>query len=326
MHITVVIPTFNRPQFLKKAVEKVLSQSYQDFTIFISDNASGFETKQVVTSFSDSRIVYHRHEVNMGMQANWRFCLENAPGDYIAFLEDDNYFKANHLQEAVDLIEKYRIDFYCCNSKLNNTLYTNKITDLLVLEKAQLEIVQLLLDIKIPASGVVFNKKLVRYIDFDKAKDLWCMDRFFWRSMILNSGLIFNPSTNIIYVVHENNITHTLLHNSRLRAKASAQNRFVDRYIIYKYIRNNPSKEDEIAGNLLKRDSDDLQYVLPCFFSSEKISQLSDIGNKVIKNCFSENKDIQFKETPQFVARILIRKINFVNELIGGWRSPKLLK
>jgi glycosyltransferase involved in cell wall biosynthesis len=259
------------------------------------------------------------------MQANWRFCLENAPGDYIAFLEDDNYFNPNHLQEAATLIEKHKIDFYCCNSKLNNTLYTTEIKDLLVLEKEQVEIVQLLLDIKIPASGVVFNKRLIRYIDFDKAKDLWCMDRFFWRSMILNSGLIFNPSTNIIYVVHENNITHTLLHNSRLRAKASAQNRCVDRYIIYKYITSNPAKADEIIGNLLKRDAEDLRYVLPCFFSDEKITQLSKIGNKLIKNSFIENKNIQFKKAPQFVAGILIRKINLINELIGGWRSPRLL-
>ncbi|MBX9780741.1 MAG: glycosyltransferase family 2 protein [Chitinophagaceae bacterium] len=325
MHITVVIPTYNRPQFLKKAIEKVLLQSYQNFTIFISDNASGLETEQVVTSFKDSRIIFHSHEVNIGMQANWRFCLESAPGDYIAFLEDDNYFNPNHLQEAVNLMEKYKIDFYCCNSKLNNTLYTTEIKDLLVLEKEQVEITQLLLDIKIPASGVVFNKRLVSYIDFNKAKDLWCMDRFFWRSMILNSGLIFNPSTNIIYVVHENNITHTLLYNRRLRAKASAQNRFVDRYIIYKYITSNPLKADEIISNLLKRDPQDLQYVLPCFFSSEKITQLSNIGNKLIKNSFVVNKNIQFKKTPKFVACILIRKINFINELIGGWRSPKLL-
>ncbi|MDP1842870.1 MAG: glycosyltransferase family 2 protein [Sediminibacterium sp.] len=324
MQITVVIPTYNRPDFLKKAIESVLQQTFQDFTIFISDNASTKETAEVVNNFNDNRIIYHRHIENIGMQGNWKFCLENAPGNNIALLEDDNYFLPNHLSDAASLMLKHDIQFYSCNSKLNDELYTNIFSETIALKKEEIRIANLLLDIRIPASGVVFSKGLLKHINFAMAKDLWCMDRFYWRSMILHTGLIFNPAVNIIYVVHKNNITHSLLNDFRSRAKASAQNRFVDRYILFMYTSMYPSRILEIVDDLLKRNSSDLQYILPSFYSSEKNQKLFTIGNLLLEKLYLKKKVPFFKYLPDFLSAFLIKKINSINSLIGNWEAPKV--
>ena len=52
--VTILIPTYNRPQYLKFALESVLNQTYQNLEIVISDNSPNDETESMLQSFSDS--------------------------------------------------------------------------------------------------------------------------------------------------------------------------------------------------------------------------------------------------------------------------------
>ena len=70
--VTVYIPTYNRCGMLKGAIESVLAQSFEDFELIISDNASEDDTGAIVSSFNDSRIVYLRNDRNIGFQKNWQ--------------------------------------------------------------------------------------------------------------------------------------------------------------------------------------------------------------------------------------------------------------
>src|SRR5476649_2744950 len=73
--ITTIIPTFQRPKYLKKALQSVLSQTYSNFQVWVCDNASGDETASIVAEFSkkDPRVHYFCHEKNIGMLANYQF-------------------------------------------------------------------------------------------------------------------------------------------------------------------------------------------------------------------------------------------------------------
>lgn len=73
--ITIAIPTYNRAKLLTEAIESVLVQTYEDFELLISDNASTDETKNVVVSFKNPRIRYHRNKKNIGMMNNWNKCV-----------------------------------------------------------------------------------------------------------------------------------------------------------------------------------------------------------------------------------------------------------
>jgi glycosyltransferase involved in cell wall biosynthesis len=96
--ISVIISTYNRAQRLKKAIESVLNQTYQDFEIIVVDDKSTDNTKEVLESFKDPRIsvIYRKRNSgcdvvpkNQGIMA--------AKGEYIAFLDDDNIYRPDHL-------------------------------------------------------------------------------------------------------------------------------------------------------------------------------------------------------------------------------------
>ena len=104
--VTVYIPTYNRSGMLKGAVESVLAQSFEDFELIISDNASEDETQTVVKSFNDPRIVYLHNDQNIGFQKNWQRSPALSKGRYITILSDDDLMMPENLALKVEVLSK----------------------------------------------------------------------------------------------------------------------------------------------------------------------------------------------------------------------------
>ena len=60
--LTIALTTYNRPNYLSKAIKSVLNQTFKDFDLIILDNGSSQDTRHVVDTFKDSRIKYVRNE------------------------------------------------------------------------------------------------------------------------------------------------------------------------------------------------------------------------------------------------------------------------
>lgn len=91
--VSVGIPTFNRPEGLRRTLQLLCGQTYPNLEILVSDNASpGSETEAVAREFLDvdPRIKYFRQPSNKGAIANFRFVLEKASGDYFMWAADDD--------------------------------------------------------------------------------------------------------------------------------------------------------------------------------------------------------------------------------------------
>ena len=104
--ISVVLPTFNRAELLKRALLSVISQTYANWEVLVIDNNSTDDTDQVVHGFGDERIKIlkvHNHGVialsrNVGIKA--------AHGTYIAFLDSDDWWKSDKLKKSLAYLEK----------------------------------------------------------------------------------------------------------------------------------------------------------------------------------------------------------------------------
>ncbi len=103
--VTVFVPTYNRAQWLRQTIETVLSQTYADFRLVVSDNASTDDTTQVVRSFSDERICYRRHPQNVGLLENHNSCLRSVDTDYALILPDDDLLHPDHLKSTVAVLD-----------------------------------------------------------------------------------------------------------------------------------------------------------------------------------------------------------------------------
>lgn len=97
--ISIGIPTYNRSDLLRQAIQSVLQQSCQDFEIVVSDDCSPDDTADVVASFQDSRIRYHRTAANLRPPRNWNECVRLAQGEFFALLPDDDVYCPNFLAQ-----------------------------------------------------------------------------------------------------------------------------------------------------------------------------------------------------------------------------------
>lgn len=116
--VSVGIPTFNRPEGLRKTLECITNQTYKNLEIIVSDNCSpGNETENVVKEFmkKDPRIHYYRQETNKGMTYNFNFVLEKSSGEYFMWAADDDEWDSNYILKCVNILNKYP-DVVLCTS------------------------------------------------------------------------------------------------------------------------------------------------------------------------------------------------------------------
>lgn len=88
--VSVIIPTFNRCRVLKRAIASAINQAYKNLEILIVNDSSVDSTTDIVESFSDPRIKYIIHEKNKGLAAARNTGINNACGEYVTFLDDDD--------------------------------------------------------------------------------------------------------------------------------------------------------------------------------------------------------------------------------------------
>ena len=105
--VSIGIPTFNRPAGLREVLICMTSQTYPNLQIIIGDNCSdNEEVARVVDEFiQDSRIVYYRHEKNMGATYNFQFVLDKAEGEYFMWAADDDRFSLNYIEQNLKNIQ-----------------------------------------------------------------------------------------------------------------------------------------------------------------------------------------------------------------------------
>jgi len=102
--VSVIIPAYNQGHYLEGCVQSVLNQSYQDFEVIIVDDGSTDRTKEIGTSFSDSR-VHYIYQSNKGLSGARNTGIKKARGKYITYLDSDDQFLPKKLEVLVDKLE-----------------------------------------------------------------------------------------------------------------------------------------------------------------------------------------------------------------------------
>ena len=103
--VSIIIPTYNRPEYLKQAIASAIKQTYQNIEIIVSDNCSSQNIQAIAASFGDSRIKFWRHQRNVGMLANQQHGFKMAQGKYVASLHDDDIWNEDFLAKLVPPLE-----------------------------------------------------------------------------------------------------------------------------------------------------------------------------------------------------------------------------
>lgn len=115
--VSFVLPAY-KSRFLREAIKSILAQTYRDFELIVVDDKSPEGLKAIVDSFSDSRLVYHCNETNLGgkdLVAAWNKALSYAQGEWVVCASDDDVYLPDYLNEMVALSAKYEnVDAFHC--------------------------------------------------------------------------------------------------------------------------------------------------------------------------------------------------------------------
>lgn len=106
--VTAIIPTFNRANFLKRAVESVLSQDYQPLELIVVDDCSTDDTSDYLAPLvADGQVTLIRHDKNMGVSAARNSGIKVAQGDFIAFLDSDDEWLKGKIQTQINFFNQF---------------------------------------------------------------------------------------------------------------------------------------------------------------------------------------------------------------------------
>lgn len=118
--ISVIIPTYKRPySMIEKAINSVLGQTYNNLElIIVDDSPESFDNRKEIeyniSLINDKRIKYIKHKINKGACAARNTGINHSKGEYIAFLDDDDEWLYNKLEEQMCYLDNYSLDMVSC--------------------------------------------------------------------------------------------------------------------------------------------------------------------------------------------------------------------
>lgn len=121
--VSVIVPVYNHEKFIGVTIESVLSQTYENWELLVIDDCSTDGSWGIIQKYAgrDSRIKAFRNNENKGLIPNWKFLIDTSRGEYIAFLEGDDFFYENNLKRKLEVFEKYSdLGMVYCNFDVVN--------------------------------------------------------------------------------------------------------------------------------------------------------------------------------------------------------------
>lgn len=224
MLISIIIPNYNHASYIKKRIESVLNQTYQDFEVIILDDCSTDNSLAIINQYKNhpkiAKIICN--ETNSGSTfKQWEKGIALAKGEYIWIAESDDYSDDQFLSNAVNSFSaNSNVGLFFCNYETinnhdniiseNNLLYDPLIdylpNDSIINGKVFCEKFLFFSNLILNASAVVFKKNMYSHVDKEYIKMKVAGDWRMWVDICYNTQVIFTKQKLNYYRMHTNNV------------------------------------------------------------------------------------------------------------------------
>lgn len=207
--VSIVINCYNGEKYLKKSIESVLDQSYQNFELIFWNNQSTDQSKNIIQSYQDKRIKYFNSANHTTLYQARNLALKECKGDFVCFLDVDDYFLKNKIAKQLMYFSDQKVgviysNYYRYYEDINKKkLLTNKLLPSGNLTKYILE------ESQISFMTVMIRKKSLDSLEFN-------FDRKY--SIIGDYDLLYRLSFNwdfcyieeplAVYRIHKDNFSN----------------------------------------------------------------------------------------------------------------------
>ncbi|WP_312322940.1 glycosyltransferase family 2 protein, partial [Soonwooa sp.] len=108
--VSIITPSYNTEKYIQETISSVLSQTLTDWEWIITDDKSSDKTTEIIEQHKDSRIILIKAEKNGGAGHARNLSLEKASGRFITFLDADDFWEPNFLEEMVNFMKKEKAE------------------------------------------------------------------------------------------------------------------------------------------------------------------------------------------------------------------------
>jgi|TARA_B100000315_G_scaffold85790_1_gene78685 glycosyltransferase involved in cell wall biosynthesis len=202
--VSVIIPTRNRGDLVKGAVENVLKQTYTDIEIIVVEDGSKSGIKDYLKELNDSRVHYYAHNKRKGLSASRNSGTRIANGKYIAFMDDDERWLNNKIDLQCNLIECYddeNVMIYCGNIKIDQNGLSKEI-----IPSAKGEMIKYFFNGHcIGSSCMMISRKNLLSIGGHSENITSCIDHDLWLKLSQFGFIMDYVPRGMVYSVKHNN-------------------------------------------------------------------------------------------------------------------------
>ncbi len=309
--ISICIPTHNRSDYLKEAIKVVLSQKYENYEIVIVDDGSTDNTKEVVESFNSKKIKYI-YKKNSGAPDTRNRCIDEANGDFILWLDDDDLLAENSINAYVQLLHNYPDAdiIYGELKSFGKSDYHYKYQDWYKNNSGMIEF--LFTGSPIPHGGTLIRKRVYEEIGNYDISFRRAHDYQFWSRVALAGkyNCKYLPEIVYYYRIHNNNITGEINSSTDFSYESSILNSVVNKVGVERlfpglnWIDNKKESYDTAFFNLSNRffQWNDIANGIKYFIDSMKYST-NTAKLKLLKTLL--NHDIIKNDYPEYYKKLV---------------------
>lgn len=220
--VSIIIPVYNAEKFIGKTIESVLNQTYKNWEMLIFNDKSKDNSLKIIKKYSekDKRIKVVDSKENVGVVAARNKLTEIATGEFIAFLDADDYWKQNKLEKQIKFMLKNNA-LISCTEYTRVTEDEKEINDIIIKEIITYE--DMLKNNYLGCLTVIYNaNKLGKRYFKEREKN---EDYVLWLEIVKETKIIFGLKENLAF--------YRVLNNSRSSNKIKAAK---DRWNVYRKI------------------------------------------------------------------------------------------
>ncbi|WP_088833320.1 glycosyltransferase [Paenibacillus tyrfis] len=304
--VSVLIPTYNRPEYLEQALYSVLQQTYKNIEIIISDDSTNDETRQLIETYTKNHqhIFYHKNGSNLGQFENDLKCIELATGEYISFLMDDDLFHPEKIEkmmhyfvhdreEKISLVTSHRQLIDAEGNNLPDWPATKRLfdKDTIVdgIEFGEYMLTGHLNYIGEPTTPIFRRSLLTEPFGCLCGRVYGCnVDMATWIQLLSKGKIVYLSDTLSYFRIHENQQLQTpikLLEGTvdyaHIILNSIDYDYFRDESLYVKAIRNCISYLDKALGSVQRLASNEDYFEEMVHYKGMLISKLNDLGANV---------------------------------------------
>jgi glycosyltransferase involved in cell wall biosynthesis len=207
--VSVIITSYNRARFLRRAIESVLAQDYPAKEVVVVDDGSTDGTETEIAPWARAQgVVWVRHETNRGEAAGRNTGVRASRGDYIAFLDSDDYYLPGRLSSHIKVFEQHpdAVWVYSDYTTVGEEGQQDPNAYKSSFHPSGWVFEHLLLEtqgFRLPVTTVTFQREVFYELGGFDAKLHFAVDLDFWLRVAMRHPLVFTPEVGAAFFNHK---------------------------------------------------------------------------------------------------------------------------